>query len=179
MKERLYALSLCMASVCSFADMAKVGIVVAGETGLHLDAAMMGVYSLVYSFDGKGRMIFPSRLRDEIGAKFYITRWLDNCLAVFSEEEFIKISEKIAAKSYASSRKASRTLFSKAFVVAPDKQGRILIPQQLREYAHLDKEVAVIGVLDRAEIWDKDTWLKQDDEMTPDEFEELMMELDI
>ena len=132
-----------------------------------------------HSLDAKGRMIFPSRLRDELGERFYITRWLDDCLVVFSEEEWQIICEKIKTQSFSRSRDVQRYLFANACMVEPDKQGRILIPANLRERAGISGDVAVIGVLNRAEIWDKDTWISKSDEMNSETFDEKMLELDI
>ena len=132
-----------------------------------------------HNIDAKGRMIFPSKLREELGLKFYVTRWLDDCLVVFSEEEWQIVCEKIKNQSFAKSRDIQRFLFANACMVEPDKQGRILIPQNLRERAGLDKDVAVIGVLNRAEIWDKDRWIQKSNEIDSETFDEQMLELDI
>ena len=132
-----------------------------------------------HNIDAKGRMIFPSKLREELGSRFYVTRWLDDCLVVFSEEEWQNVCDKIKTQSFAKSRDIQRFLFANACTVEPDKQGRILIPQNLRERAGLDKDVAVIGVLNRAEIWDKDRWIAKSNEIDAETFDEQMLELDI
>lgn len=132
-----------------------------------------------HNIDPKGRMNFPSKLREELGERFYITRWLDDCLVVFSEGEWEIICEKIKSQSFSRSRDIQRYLFANASVMEPDKQGRILIPQNLRERAGLVKDVAIIGVLNRAEIWDKERWIEKSGEMDADLFDDKMMELDI
>lgn len=132
-----------------------------------------------HNVDEKGRMIFPAKLRDELGEQFVVTRWLDDCLVVFSQEEWENICAKLKEQPIGKSRDIQRYLFANACTVEPDKQGRILIPSNLRERAGLTKDVAVIGVMNRAEIWDKDRWLKQVDNIDADVFDQKMMDLDI
>lgn len=129
-----------------------------------------------HSIDAKGRMNFPSKLRDELGEQFYVTSWFDDCLAVFSKDEFEKICEKLTALGTAQTRVASRRMGGNATMVEPDKQGRILIPASLREKAGIQGEVAVVGVLTRAEIWDKDRWITMDNSMDAESFEQNMLE---
>ncbi len=132
-----------------------------------------------HNIDQKGRMNFPSKLREELGDRFYITRWLDDCLVVFSEEEWQVVCDKIKSQSFSRSRDIQRYLFANACLVEPDKQGRVSIPQNLRERSGITRDVAIIGVLDRAEIWDKDRWLKKSEEMDSDLFDDKMLELDL
>lgn len=132
-----------------------------------------------HNIDDKGRMIFPSKLREELGEQFYITRWLDDCLVVFSQVEWDNICNKLKEQPIGRSRDIQRFLFANACTVEPDKQGRILIPTTLRERAGLTKDVAVIGVMNRAEIWDKERWLKMADSIDADVFDQKMMDLDI
>ena len=131
------------------------------------------------NIDQKGRMNFPSKLRDGLGERFYITRWMEPCLVVFSEEEWELICKKIKSQPFSLSGDAQRYLSTNACLVEPDKQGRVSIPQNLRERAGITKEVAVIGVLDRAEIWDKERWLTKSDEMNSELFSAKMLELGI
>ena len=132
-----------------------------------------------HSLDEKGRMIFPAKLRDELGEQFYVTRWLDDCLVVFSLEEWNNICAKLKEQPIGRSRDIQRFLFANACIVEPDKQGRILIPSNLRERACIDKDVAVIGVMNRAEIWDKTRWLNMADSIDADVFDQKMTDLDI
>ena len=109
-----------------------------------------------HSLDAKGRFNFSAKLREILGDHFMVSKGLgDDCLAVYSMEEWDKLSEKV-----------------------PDKQGRILLPQNLREYAGLTKDIVVIGVGDRAEIWDKEKWEQSVSEMTAELIEEDMCGLD-
>lgn len=113
----------------------------------------MGNFS--QTMDVKGRMSFPQKLRDIIGDKFIVTKGLDGCLFAYSLESFEAISEKIRALPMIRGRAVQRKIMSWAVEVEADKQGRILIPQNLREQAGLTKDIIVAGVFDRCEIWDK------------------------
>ena len=132
-----------------------------------------------HNIDAKGRMIFPSKLRDELGEHFYVTRWMDDCLSVFSESEWDTICERIRQVPFSKSRDIQRYLFANATDVVPDKQGRILIPQNLRDSAHLMKDVTVIGVMNHAEIWDSERWREKSSSIDADLFDEKMQELDL
>jgi MraZ protein len=117
-----------------------------------------------HSIDNKGRLILPSRLRDAAKGnfieKFYITRGLDKCLFMFGEEEWKAVEQKFKGMSFTKqdSRKFNRLYFSGAVETLADKQGRILIPPYLKEYAQIKKDVVIIGVANRIEIWSKDLW---------------------
>lgn len=113
--------------------------------------SLMGTYE--HTIDVKGRMAFPTKLRERIGVSFIITIGLDRCLYVFSEEEWENFTEKLRTLTGEKARSA-KLFIVRACPVEPDKQGRILIPQQLREYAGLEHDVTVLGVINRAEIWD-------------------------
>ena len=90
----------------------------------------------------------------QLGDRFIVTKGLDNCLFVYSLDEWAELEQKIKALPMSRSRTLQRFFFAGAVEVEPDKQGRILIPANLREYAHLDKDVTVVGASVRAEIWD-------------------------
>ncbi len=111
-----------------------------------------------HTVDPKGRLSFPARLREELGDKFVITKGLDGCIFVYSLDEWAIILDKLKALPLSSSRHLQRFLASGAAEVETDKQGRVLIPPTLREYAKLQRDVVVAGVINRAEIWDKSQW---------------------
>jgi len=117
-----------------------------------------------HSIDRKGRLILPAKFREVAKAnfieKFYITRGLDKCLFMFSEEEWRTQENKFKAISFTKqqARTFNRLYFSGAADVQPDKQGRILLPQYLKDFAHIKKEVIIVGVSNRVEIWAKDEW---------------------
>lgn len=117
---------------------------------------LIGEYS--YTADAKGRIGFPVKFREEIGERFYVTRWLDDCCIAFPETEFERIAGLLAEKSMVKSRNISRFLYAGAALVEPDKQGRILLPPNLRKHANLEKDIVVIGVGSHAEIWNAEKW---------------------
>jgi len=128
-----------------------------------------------HTVDAKGRMIFPSRFRDELGEGFVIFKGLDGCISCFSRDDWDAFEEKLRRLPIAKSRKLQR-FYSANYVCEPDSQGRILIPNSLRTYANIGKDVIVAGVQNRVEIWDADTWHRYNDEVTTDEIVELMEE---
>lgn len=120
--------------------------------------------------DTKGRISLPSKFKSKMGKKVFITRGLDNCLSVYTKESWKGITEKLntLSLSKSSDRGFNRFMLSGAVEVDVDKQGRILVPEFLREFAALDKKVVWTGVGDRAEIWDQSRWQKYLSENTKD-----------
>ncbi|TET40490.1 MAG: division/cell wall cluster transcriptional repressor MraZ [Elusimicrobia bacterium] len=112
-----------------------------------------------HSLDGKNRLFIPARLRQNV-RKFIITSGLEGCLFVYTPENWIKITERLKTLplTKADARKFLRTFLSGANECPVDDQGRILIPKTLCSYANIRKEVIVVGVLDRIEIWSKSNW---------------------
>ena len=117
---------------------------------------LMGQFD--YAIDAKGRLNFPAKFREEMGQTFVVTRWLDDCLVAFPKEEFEKMAETLASKGMVKSRDVQRFLFSTAIEAETDKQGRILLPMNLRKHAHLEKDVTIIGNRNHAEIWNTELW---------------------
>lgn len=113
-----------------------------------------------HTLDTKNRVSIPSRFREETGDTLFVTRGLDHCLFVFSGKEWDAFSSKLAELpiSNRDARKFARTFLSGAFECALDKQGRVLIPQNLKDYAGIDKDVYVNGAGARIEIWDAEKW---------------------
>ena len=127
---------------------------------------MTGTYE--HNIDAKGRLAIPSKLRDELGSVFYLAMGVDACLAVYPQSTWDRFTEKFASLPMSQS-KAMRPLFANAARCELDNQGRIVIPQKLRRYAGLDKDVVILGVNDRAEIWSADAWnAQEEEEMTPE-----------
>ena len=136
---------------------------------------MTGTYE--HSIDSKGRLFIPSKLRVELGEAFYLAMGVDACLAIYPQSTWDRFTEKFASLPMSQS-KAMRPLFANAARCEPDSQGRIVVPQKLRKYAGLDKDVVIIGVNDRAEIWAADVWSAQEEEeMTPEKMAACMAEL--
>ena len=140
---------------------------------------LIGEYE--HSLDVKGRLIMPSKLREDIGEKFIITKGLDGCLFAFSIEEWKIFEQKLRALpiSNKDARAFSRFFFAGAMDCEIDKQGRFLISSNLREFAELTKEVVIIGMDSRIEIWSKDKWKKCDEDISADEIAEKMEMLGI
>lgn len=130
-----------------------------------------------HSLDAKGRVNFPVRLREELGDRFIVTRGLDNCLFVYSMQEWQLLADKLQALPLSKSAPLNRFFFAGAAEVEPDKQGRILIPAHLREYAGLSQNVVVAGVSNRAEIWDSGRWQAINEVLTAESIAGAMDEL--
>lgn len=113
-----------------------------------------------HSVDEKGRMIIPAKFREALGASFIITRGLDRCLFVYPMEEWKVLEQKLKSLPLMKSdaRAFTRFFFSGATECELDKQGRVNIPQNLREHACLSKETVVIGVSSRVEVWSREIW---------------------
>ena len=140
---------------------------------------LMGEYE--HTLDAKGRISMPAKLRKDMGDKFILTKGLDGCLFAFSQEEWLNFEEKL--KSLPLSDKNARN-FVRYFLAGAtecelDKQGRFLIPANLRISANLEKEAIIIGVGTRLEIWNKATWKSKDEEISLDEIAENMTMLGI
>lgn len=136
-----------------------------------------------HTVDPKGRAIVPSKFREGLGEKFILTKGLDNCLFAYSNDEWNILENKLKSLPFTDKdvRAFIRFFFAGATECEVDKQGRILIPQNLREYAALDKDIYVIGVSTRVEIWDRNKWetYNNDDNMSPDTIAEKMAQLGI
>jgi MraZ protein len=112
-----------------------------------------------HSLDGKGRVVLPSQFRNELSGRGFVAQY-QQCLGVWTQEGFDEVASRLRDKvrEGLAPQNAVRALAANAVQVEPDTQGRILIPQRLRDYAGLQREVAVIGALDRIEIWDAARW---------------------
>lgn len=113
-----------------------------------------------HSIDEKGRLIVPAKFREDLGEKFIITRGLDNCLFVYPLPQWKILEDKIKElpTSHADTRAFVRMFFSGAVEAEVDKQGRVVVPSHLREHARIERDVYVIGVSTKVEIWSKDSW---------------------
>lgn len=119
---------------------------------------LLGEYE--HTLDPKGRLAMPSKLRESLGAHFIITKGLDGCLFVYDMEQWHLLEEKLGSlpMSRKTARDFTRFLFAGACESECDKQGRILLPQNLRKHAGLEKDAVIVGVGKRAEIWDAQRW---------------------
>ena len=134
-----------------------------------------------HSLDAKGRLIMPAKLREDIGEKFIITKGLDGCLFAFSIEEWKNFEQKLRTLpiSNKDARAFSRFFFAGAIECEIDKQGRFLISSNLREFAELSKDVIIVGMDSRIEIWSKEKWQQCDSDISADEIAEKMEMLGI
>lgn len=111
------------------------------------------------TLDAKGRMSFPIKLREELGGSFFISKTIgERCIKVYSSEDWNALVESIRKMPQVKTADIQRYIFGSAYEVEPDKQGRVLIPQPLREYAQLQTDIVIVGLEGRAEIWDKAHW---------------------
>ena len=120
----------------------------------------MSEYS--HTIDAKGRLIIPSRYREELGDTFVVTKGLDGCLFAYTQEAWKHFEEKLRTipLSNAKGRRFARYFLAGATLCEVDKQGRILIPANLRAAAGLEKDVVLAGVGERVEIWDRSRWIQ-------------------
>ena len=135
-----------------------------------------------HGMDNKNRIIIPSKLREDLGESFIISKGLDGCLYIYPKAEWITFETKLKALPLSSkdARTFARFFFSGANEMEPDKMGRILIPQSLLEYAGIVDEVVSVGMMNRVEVWSKEK-LKayNDSEMDMDDIASKMNELGI
>ena len=141
----------------------------------------MFIGEYAHTIDEKGRLIMPSKFREELGVNFIVTKGLDGCLFVYSKTEWTNLEEKLKTLPFTSkdARAFNRFLFAGAIECELDKQGRILISQNLREAAKLVKDVVIIGVGTRLEIWSKEVWENycDDGDVSPEDIAEKMSDL--
>ena len=136
---------------------------------------MTGIYE--HSIDAKGRLFIPAKLRQDLGETFYITISSEPCLSAYSSEVWEKMKERQRHEPL--EQKKARPIFAHAARCELDAQGRILLPQKLRDFANLKKDVAIVGIGNSVEIWDKAAWDEIDAmETTPENIEKVFMELD-
>ncbi|MCR4430048.1 MAG: division/cell wall cluster transcriptional repressor MraZ [Tepidanaerobacteraceae bacterium] len=113
-----------------------------------------------HALDPKGRLTIPARFRELLGDTFILTKGLDRCLFVYPKDEWAVLEQKLKSLPFTQkdARAFIRFFFSGAVEIEMDKQGRILVPPQLRDYAGIDRDIIIIGVSNRAEIWSVEEW---------------------
>ena len=137
---------------------------------------MTGEY--MHTLDAKGRLAVPSRLRDELGGVFYVTLSMDRCLSAYSAESWQRFSDKVDAMPFVKQRRMALRVRLAARGEG-EERGRILLPQNLRDYAGLTKDVTIVGCNNHAELWDSARWNEiHDAEMTPENIAAVMEELE-
>lgn len=132
-----------------------------------------------HGLDDKGRLFMPAKFREKLGSSFVVTKGLDRCLFIYPQEEWQNIEVKLKELPFTKSdaRSFVRMFFSGAAECECDKQGRVLLPQGLREHALLSKDAVVLGVASRVEIWSAERW-KDYSESAIDNYERIAEELE-
>ena len=138
-----------------------------------------------HTIDDKGRLTIPAKFRNELAGGVIITRGLDGCVWAFPRSEWEQLADKISSlpTTNKAARNFSRFMFSSAFDSIPDRQGRVILPQNLRDYAGIDNETTVIGVKNRVEIWNPTKWnevfteVEQDPDNIVAQLEELGIQI--
>ena len=115
-----------------------------------------------HTVDAKGRLIVPSKFREQLGDEFVVTKGMDGCLFVYANDDWNAFEQKLTSLPLINkeARKFARFFLAGAAQVEVDKQGRILLPANLREFASLEKDVVLVGVGSRIEIWSRENWVK-------------------
>ena len=127
-----------------------------------------------HTVDAKGRFFFPAPLKDEIGESPVICRGIDRNMMFYTRPEWEAFAAKIRALPFNESKKLTHFFISKSSEVPIDAQGRMVIPQMMREYAGIGKNVVIVGAVDSVEIWDEDTWRNKMDELSGDDVIAIM-----
>lgn len=137
---------------------------------------LIGEYA--HNLDPKGRVFVPAKFREELGENFIVTRGIGKCLFVFSKDAWVELAQKMKTIPITdqSSQVFLRMLFASASECEPDKQGRILLPGRLREYAEMEKEITAIGVMSRVELWSEKNWAEYNRHAN-DEYEATLTKL--
>ncbi len=138
---------------------------------------LMGSYQ--HNIDAKGRIIMPAKFREELGDVFYATKGADESITVYSRQGWEEFGAKICQLPSAQAKDLKRFFFSSAAELIPDKQGRVQLTQLLRDFAHLDKDVMIIGTGSRVEIWDLERWNQYNNEISESQVLEVMNMYDI
>ncbi len=127
------------------------------------DSEFVGLYR--HQIDDKGRLAVPSKMRAQLAGAFHVAQWLDTCLAILPDSEWDRISGRVSSLPMTDprTRALERRLFGKAVRLTLDRQGRILLPQHLRDFAGLEGEVVVVGLQHRVEIWSQARWDAEDE----------------
>lgn len=122
-------------------------------------------------------MFLPSKLKEGLGDNIIMTKSVDKCIALYPANEWTRFTEKLGRLPEMQSRSIKRFIYSAACEAVPDSQGRILLPQNLKEYAGIEKNVTVIGAGDHAEIWDEKLWAAESEKTAEDDMASMLIGL--
>ena len=125
----------------------------------------------IHAIDEKGHLTIPAKFRADLAAGLVVTRGIDRCLAIYPLEEWNRLAERVSALPLTDRRARAfrRLVFASAADAVPDRQGRVLIPPRLREYADLDSEVIVTGLNTYIEVWNVGTWAQERERVEGDD----------
>ena len=133
---------------------------------------LMGNYS--HSIDAKNRLIIPAKLKEQLGANITIIKDSDKCLCVYSEEEWKNYTAKFNELTKSEAKAVARYIYSNAIEVQPDSQGRVLLPQNMVDYAGIVKNVVTVGCGKYVEIWAEERWNEMNMAEEPENFAETL-----
>ena len=133
-----------------------------------------------HNIDKKGRMFIPAKFKEGMGESFIVAQGLErkHCLFIYTQSEWSKLEEKISAQPYSKSQKLKRFLYSGAAELECDAQGRVLLPQTLRQYAGLTDSAVIVGTGATIEIWNKENWERENQEISSDVVMDILEEID-
>ena len=125
----------------------------------------------IHAIDEKGRLTIPAKFRADLAAGLVVTRWIDRCLAIYPLEEWKRLAERVSALPVTDRRARAfrRLVFANASDAVPDRQGRVLIPPRLREYAGLNSDVIVTGLDTYIEVWNTGDWAQERERVEGDD----------
>ena len=136
---------------------------------------LMGKFK--HAVDPKNRLIIPSKIKDQLGPVITMIKDSDHCLCLYSKEEWEKYTAKLSAQPKTQSKALIRFLYSNAIELQPDAQGRVLIPQDMLDFAGITKNIITVGCGNYAEIWAEEKWFEEGLDEQPEDFAEMLKEL--
>lgn len=132
-----------------------------------------------FSINEKGRLFVPAKMRDSLGEKFILSQSpIDDCLVMYTQEEWARIQERLD-RAPTATKAVRRRLFGNAVEMELDKQGRMIVPQEHREYAKLSGDVIILGVGSSAEVWNAERYAEYEAQEDNEQMEQLLKELDL
>ena len=138
---------------------------------------MLFVGQFDHSLDAKSRLFIPAKFRAELGPSFYVTRKTETCLAIYPEEAWIKLTDKLNNLPDSVVGPIKQFLYSKTVYVTPDSQGRIVLSPELLAYAHIERDTVIIGVGDHLQIWSKPLWAEKDSTLNGEALRDRLVEI--
>ena len=138
---------------------------------------MLFVGEYKHSIDAKNRLFIPAKYRDMLGESFYITRKMEKCLAIYSETEWSKLTDKLNTLPDSVVGSIKQFLYSKTISATPDSQGRVVLPPELLSYASIDKNTVIIGVGDHLQIWSDKLWEEKENAIDTEALMEQLRQL--